>query len=184
MGCHTWFYRRMEHQPTREDKIRACVAGDERFKAKIEEALANGGFVYRGEKRTWYPFGSEEEARERVGLLEWRIANACRYEDFKEAYDSIDWGSSEPLTREQELYAAVEHYKPGDLMAIEINGKYYENVPEFGDVFRYHEYGKVLESMDETHALLNTLGYHEGDGVWKRVDVFWDRYPDGIIEFG
>lgn len=184
MGCHTWFYKRLENQPTREEKIRSCVEHDERFRTQINDALKNGGFVYRTEK-TWYPFESEEKAREHVDLLDWRIANASHYEDFKADYDAIDWNSGEALTREQELYAAVEDYTPlefGDVVCHK--GVYYENVPEYGDVFRYYEYGKVLESKEAMYELLENEGCWKDDRTYKRVGEFWEKYPDGIIELG
>jgi hypothetical protein len=89
------------------------------------------------------------------------------------------------LTKEQELYAAVENYSRDELeMVIKYNGKYYENLPEYGDAFRYHEYGKVLESKETTYELLEKAGCWKDDRTYKRVDEFWEKYPDGIIELG
>jgi hypothetical protein len=183
MGCHTWFYKLIDEQPTKEEKVRSFVERSLKFRGKLAEALKNGGFSYR-DGLDWYPFEGKDEALEYLSDLDWKIENAPRYEDFKSDYESIDWNSGVPMTREQELYAAVEHYEPGDLMTIEVNGKYYENVPEFGDVFRYHEYGKVLASKEETYKLLESDACWKDDRTYERVDAFWERYPDGIIKLG
>ena len=184
MGCHTWFYKLIDEQPTKEEKVRSFVEREKRFRSKIEEALSNGGFFYRDGK-DWYPFEDEEEAREHLQLLDWFIENSSRYEEFKDDYDSIDWNSSEPITKEQELYAAVDDYSPDDLeMVFKYNGKYYENLPEYGDVFRYHEYGKVLESKEATYELLENEACWKDERTYERVDEFWEKYPDGIIALG
>lgn len=181
MGCHTWFYK-LAHQPTEEEKIAVFIEKEKLFRGKVEEALSNGGFTYRGGKE-WYPFGDEAEAREHLELLDWFIENAPRYMEFKKDYDSIDWDSETPMTKEQELYAAVDDYDDG-FMTIKHDGKYYVNVPEYVDVFRYHEYGKVLCSKEETYALLEDEKCVKYDRTYECVDEFWEKYPDGIIELG
>ena len=184
MGCHTWFYKLIDEQPTKEEKVRSFVERSSIFRDKCCEALKNGGFSHRNGK-DWYPFEDEEEARWHLQLLDWFIENASRYEEFKDDYDSIDWNSGETMTKEQELYAAVEDYSRDELeMVIKHNGKYYENLPEYGDAFRYHEYGKVLVSKEATYELLENKACWKDGRTYERVDEFWEKYPDGIIELG
>ena len=184
MGCHTWFYKLIDEQPTKEEKVRSFVERSSKFRDKCCEALKNGGFSYRDGK-DWYPFEDEEEAREHLQLLDWFVENAYRYEEFKVDYDSIDWNSGTPMTKEQELYAGVEDYSRDELnMVFKHNGKYYENLPEYGDVFRYREYGKILESKGATYELLEKDGCWKDGRTYELVDEFWEKYPDGIIELG
>ena len=189
MGCHTWFYKKLEQQPTKEEKINCFIEREKRFRAKVMDALENGGFSYGGDERDWYPFEDAEEAREYIELVDWKIENAPRYEDFREDYESIDWYraacSNSCLSREQELYSGVEDYRYNDdVIMTKHNGEYYVEVEGYGDVFRYHEYGRVITSKEETYALLEEDNCVKYDNTYERVDDFWEKYPDGIIELG
>ena len=183
MGCHTWFYKLIDEQPTKEEKVRSFVERFSKFRDKCREALKNGGFSYR-DGLDWYPYEDRKEVVKYLERLDWMIENASRYEDFKKDYDSIDWHSCVPMTKEQELYAAVDYYSQDDSIVIKHDGKYYMNVPAYGDAFRFHEYGKVLESKDATYKLLENETCWKDGRTYDLVDEFWEKYPDGIIELG
>ena len=183
MGCHTWFYKLLEKQPTKEEKIHSFIKHSSEFCDKCKEALKNGGFIYNN-KKDWYPFDSEEEVSEHINMLNWMIENAPKYEEFKSNYDSIDWNSDIPLTKEQQLYIDVENYTLDNAMVISHAGKYYENLSNYTDVFRYHEYGKILTSKEETYELLESNNCWKDDKTYEYVNEFWEKYPDGIIELG
>ena len=44
MSCHTWFYKKVNPQPTREDKIKQFIEQSTEWCKKLEKALANNGF--------------------------------------------------------------------------------------------------------------------------------------------
>lgn len=183
MGCHTWFYKKIEPQPTRDDKISAFVKRRKNFRDKCVKALENKGFQYQDEK-SWYPFYSELEVLERINLIDWQLENVDHYDDYKFDVDTLT--DEQNLTKEQELYCDVESYgyNAFSTNTTEHKGIYYEEVDHYFDAFRFHDYGRVLESKSETYKLLENENCKKWDDTYNLIDEFWQKYPDGIIELG
>jgi len=54
---------------------------------------------------------------------------------------------------------------------------------EYHDLFRIHTYpADELYSLEATLEFIDRHGIDEVD--WDRLDEFWRKYPDGLIEFG
>lgn len=56
---------------------------------------------------------------------------------------------------------------------------------EYADLFRTHYHDDVyLKSFNETIEFINKENISITDENLLRLKEFWDKYPDGVIEFG
>ena len=194
MGCHTWFYKKVNPQPTREDKINQFIERTNKWSKRLEDALSNDGFNWEDEDK-WYPYGSKSAVKKRLEDCDWAISNANHYED----YSNIKNTEGEISSREKFLYNGVENWKaPIDKDHIDfghknvkfddttmcINGIYYSSVSRYSDIFRLYSYDTYVFSEEEMWDLINANAITINDGVKEKLKEFWSSYPDGMICFG
>ena len=186
MSCHTWFYKKVNPQPTREEKINQFIKQAEAWCQKIEKALVNNGFDLEDEDK-WYPFESKQSAQENLEKYKWMINNAYHYED----YSNIKSDDDKTLSKEEQLYLDIENWqtssedgKDYNSLTIQINGIYYSNVSKYNDIFRYNNYDTYISSEDEMWDLLTSNNICISDDVRKKLKEFWLLYPEGLIYFG
>ena len=187
MGCHTWFYKKVNPQPTREDKIKQFIEQTTAWCKKIETALANNGFYPEEDGYVWFPFKSKDEVQENLEKYKWMIDNAHHYED----YADVESADDKTLSKEEQLYLDIENWqapsedgKGYDSLTININGIYYSNVSKYNDIFRYNNYDTYISSEDEMWDLLTSNNIYISDDVKKKLKEFWLLYPEGLIYFG
>ena len=186
MGCHSRFYKKVNPQPTREDKINQFIEQAAAWCKKIETALANNGFDLEDED-TWYPFESKQTAQENLEKYRWMINNAYHYED----YANIKSDNDKTLSKEEQLYMDIEDWqapfedgKGYNSLTIQINGVYYSHVGKYYDIFRYNNYDTYVSSEDEMWNLITSNDIIINDDVKSKLKEFWTLYPDGVIYFG
>ena len=186
MSCHTWFYRKINPQPTKKDKINQFIKQAAAWCQKIETALVNNGFDPEDEDK-WYPFDSKCAAQENLEKYRWMINNAYHYED----YANIKNDDDKTLSKEEQLYYDIENWqapsedgKGYDSLTIQINGIYYSNISKYNDLFRYNNYNTYISSEDEMWDLLTSNNICISDDVKEKLKEFWLLYPEGLIYFG
>ena len=186
MSCHTLFYKKVNPQPTREDKIKQFIEQTTAWCKKIEIALANNGFDLEDEDK-WYPFESKQTAQKNLEKYRWMISNAHHYED----YADVESADDKTLSKEEQLYLDIENWqapsedsKGYDSLTIQINGIYYSNVSKYNDIFRYNNYDTYISSEDEMWDLLTSNNICISDAVKERLKEFWLLYPEGLTYFG
>ena len=186
MGCHTWFFKKVNPQPTREDKINQFIEQSSEWCKKIENALTNNGFDLEDEDK-WYPFTSKYAAQENLEKYKWMISNAYHYEDYAD-FESAD---DKTLSKEEQLYMDIENWqapfedgKGYNSLTIHINGVYYSHVGKYYDIFRYNNYDTCVSSKDEMWNLITSNDIIINDDVKSKLKEFWTLYPDGVIYFG
>ena len=159
MGCHTWFYRKIER--TQEEAKENCLNGLKEAK-ELNLNILKDRFYNGIDWSEW----SEDTLRWDDAVLERKIRmvenNLCQ----KAVWN---YQSDEDLTE-----------------FVEDKGLYIEDTG-FHDVFRKYGYpDDKLFSLDETLEYLNNpkneCVFDENSII--RLKEFWKKFPNGMIEFG
>lgn len=186
MSCHTYFYKKINPQPTREEKINQFKEQATEWCKKLEKALANNGFDPEDED-TWYPFDSKCTTQENLEKYRWMISNAYHYED----YANFESADDKTLSKEEQLYLDIENWQASsedgkgyNSLTIQINGIYYSNVSKYNDIFRYNNYDTYISSENEMWKLIISNNICISDDVKEKLKEFWLLYPEGLIYFG
>ena len=185
MGCHSWFYKKVNPQPTREDKINQFIEQSTEWCKELENSLANNGFFHEDEDK-WYPFKSKDKVQKNLDRYKWMIDNAHHYEDYADA-ESDD----KTISKEEQLYLDVEDWQAPsedgngfDTLTMHIDGVYYTHVGKYDDIFRYNNYDTYVSSEDEMWNLITFNNIIISDDAKSKLKEFWTLYPDGAIYFG
>lgn len=191
MGCHTWFYKKVNPQPTREDKINQFIEQTGEYCKRLETALNNDGFDWEDVDK-WYPYGDRASVEKRLSEYKWMLENVEHYDDdsFIKNSDSPyirdyfyeiveDWLA--PIDEDSKMCGKDTKYDSGTTC---INGIYYSRVRRYGDIFRYRNYDTVIFSEDEMWKLINDNNIIIDDETKNKLKEFWTLYPDGMIYFG
>lgn len=166
MGCHTWFYKKIE-TPT-IDEIKSVLISRWKHELDFLNKLINDRSSIDPELLEAYP--------------EWTVEYAEKSKVYWEtAITTID---SRLIDEELcDLYCDSV-----DDITIYVDGRgWFSEVDEFHDVFRKYGYpDDMLFSFEQTMDYINnpdnkceTYDYTE-----KTLKEFWEKYPDGLIEFG
>lgn len=159
MGCHTWFYRKIER--TQEEAKQNCLQ-------YLKHSRNLGWKIYKNPNGyagiDWQV--SKEEQLRYIHLLNRQIRmvsnNLCQ----------------KAVWNKQNDKDLVEYFE-GKGLYIEDTG--------FHDVFRKYGYPEdQLLSLEETLNYINNP-LNEcviDDKTLDRLNEFWVKYPDGMIEFG
>lgn len=188
MGCHTWFYKKVNPQPTREDKINQFIERTGERCKNLETVLANDGFDWEDEDK-WYPYGNRAAVEKRLSEYKWMLENVEHYDDSIKSnassyirdyfYDTVeDWKA--PIDEDSRICGINTKYDKTTC----VNGIYYSSVHRYNDIFRYHNYDTVIFSEDEMWKLINDNNINIDDEVKKELKEFWTLFPDGMIYFG
>ena len=194
MGCHTWFYKKVNPQPTEEDKIQQFLETARNLRKHIADGLSKGGFEYHTREDNWYPFKTREEVEQRLVDIDWMMQHASEYKKFKpdifssirnevgvDLFESVNhWFAPIDVDSMDEFYNKNEKY---DYLTKCVNGIYYSNVRRYDDLFRYGKYGECLFSEEQMWKLIEDNKIEINDGVKDKLKEFWSLYPDGIIYF-
>ena len=195
MGCHTWFYKKVNPQPTEEDKIQQFLAKTKSFRQKLVKATENGGFEYDVNKKEWYPYNKREDVENAITDIDWMLQHVNEYKKFDpNIYSGIDYEIG------VDLFESVNHWLATidddsrddfwdknakyDDLTMSIDGIYYSNVRRYDDIFRYHNYDSYVMSEDEMWKLIEDNNIEITEGVKDKLKEFWSLYPDGMIYFG
>lgn len=159
MGCHTWFYRKIKR--TQEEAKQSCLQNIRRSRNLAWKIYKNPTSYYNIDWKV-----TKEYQLKYINLLNRQIKmvsnNLCSRAVWNRQND-----------KETTLY-------------IDDKGLYIEDTG-FHDVFRINSY-----SDDRLSSLQETLDYINNpennctvyENTIKKLEEFWNKYPDSIIEFG
>ncbi len=165
MGCHTWFYKRIDHNPEYAH-VQSYVA------AKIKESVDLN--------QKWVDDPQDPEYLE-MSLIytEWtpEYIKHC-LELYSRQLRMVEKG----LCKEAVFYKYCSYkdytYVPGKGFYIEA---------DYHDLFRHYSFNDTkLFSMEETVAFItdhkNACTFE--DYTERKLIEFWNKHPDGMIDFG
>lgn len=168
MGCHTWVYKKINPQPTKEE-----------IKEALEPYLKN--LIKR-----IIIFDTEELKR-----IQWFVDHCDDIENYRENYEKDINNKVEFLSKEAELY----QFKYNSAIFLECKGNfviydfksnaYYENINCRDDMFRCFDYeAEALHSKEETLGFIKNNKNSIENINFDEINKFWDENPDGLIDFG
>ena len=171
MGCHTWFYKKMETQPT----LQECK--DMVIRILQEEIQSCQDYIDGKEDdedmlRIWEQYDPQELLKEYRESLN-RVNNNDEEFIFEEATHVIymkDWEAGVVIYHKGDFYVSAR------------------NLPH--DIFRTWGYPEdVLESYEDFENFIATHDYALSqydtlEETKQAMKKFWDDYPDGLVEFG
>lgn len=177
MGCHTWFYVRMEPQPTYEECKQSMLNGcDKLLKhyehikrglANVEKLTKNDMYLIKTYKIT--PASIKADIKNLKNKISEIERDKCP-ELVKKEYCDNSWTFDDGL---------IKYY----------NGVFYQNkhiaVPH--NIFRVSDYpDDILTSYEDfEHFYDNHTCYPpDDDDVRLKMMNFWENYPDSIVMFG
>lgn len=166
MGCHTWFYKRID-SPSFEEMKEAVL---KKYKESIENC------------EKWLSNPDSDDYKSILEAYpEWN-SNELR------KWMSVDLRKIKMIEGGYCRQAVVNKYcmfNP-DIM-IEHEGNFYVDVDDFHDVFRKYGYpDDRLFSLQETISYINNPDNECTiyDFTREKLVDFWSLYPDGMIDFG
>ena len=164
MGCHTWFYAKIEPQPTYEE-VKQNVINHLEEKIDFYNEVVNGNLD--SEFLEVYP-----ELTPEFGLK----------------YKSIYERKLQFVKKDLCKKAVYNNYRLSeDVLIINVNGTLYQDIDEYHDLFRKYKYPE-----DMLFSLKETLEYIEKykdeiiiyEDTYSMLEEFWEEYPNGMIRFG
>jgi hypothetical protein len=175
MGCHTWFY----------EKIDSPVDIREFVLLKINENLDFfNKLIHRRDLIDQELLDAYPEWTEDYGLEQTEIwKNLLGYLNGEEELP-VEFANEIKIVEDiwEELYLMFHT----DLIVYE-NGNWYKSSDSFHDIFRKYGYpDDKLFSLEETMDYINdsTNNCNTSENTEKWLKEFWDKHPDGMINFG
>jgi hypothetical protein len=177
MGCHTWFYRKVNR--TLEEARELYIKDHKKSIIRFKEMLNNP----EDEVRAAYSWTDENldhaiKIMERqVQMVEKELCNVAVFNHQPEDHRSRDY---EFEKKNNTLYCTDDEL-PHDIFRI---GGYPED-----RLFSLEETLQYLGSHDDKIGYADTI-FNETDrnilkeSAIKRLKKFWEDHPDGMIEFG
>lgn len=170
MGCHTWFKKKIE-TPTIEEMKRAI------------------GEIYMSEILSYQSVLSGKDSVEREFIREFiegedeltnDVDEFCR----EQILDLKKRSNLKDIDALKSEYTEAIHLNE-NRMICEIDGVWYETIDEFFDVFRSNKWETILKSREETLEFVGGEGnVRLGEDSLQKLEEFWKKYPDGLIELG
>ena len=159
MGCHTWHYRKLER--TQEEAKQSCLAALKRGR-NLCWKIYNNPTNYRG--INWKT--TKKEQFYHIKIYNRKIKAVCN-----NYYQKAIWNNQNDK--------GLTIYVDGKGLYIADTG--------FHDSFRKYGYpDNMLFSLEETLKYIddknNSCETYEN--TFKRLKEFWNKYPEGLIEFG
>lgn len=168
MGCHTWFYKKLNPQPTydevKEQVLRRFAQGNIDLYQKMIDGTLDSDL------KEAYPEWNEEMGRKYLPIMN-RTKRMIENGHCKVA-----------------VCKRYEHNESFQELTQYVNGEFYvstNNLPH--DLFRRYDYPEdklfsLKETMDFISIWKDKMTFFDG---WEdRVRKFWIENPDGMIEFG
>ena len=166
MGCHTWFYKKLDNQPDYED-IRLEML--EFYKTEIgyyERHISN---TLSDDEKWLFEDKSIEDSIHALNVL-------------KRHYRLIEGRYCKVAT-----LSKYPGFTNRGLDFSRVNGQFYVGIDNYHDAFRIGNYPE-----DELFSLQETLDFIEkhkdeiryNDDWKKEIEEFWTKYPNGRITFG
>lgn len=205
MGCHTWFYMKMKHQPSEKEVKKVC----------LEKFRENWGTYADLIFHKYDVSKCSKETQEDIEQYDWVYANILNSRHLTANRKNMEAQFLEGMRSYRKLkqQGIVDDYIMNFFESIWIpegwpedkfahimyhNGFFYQEDDEnyetiAHDLFRVDDYPEdVLHNYDEYLAFVkdpkNKAHLNRKDDNWEwvheRMKEFWDMYPDGIVTFG
>ena len=191
MGCLTWGYKRMNPQPTDAQltkKLKDYCIDNYNF---CKDIVINNKHVLDDKyEDPYYPFKTLDEAKKALIDYKWALDNCEHSDDYKANYENDIKNNVDPLSIEAELY--IKKYSPycdeNEPMIIydeQTHAFYMETDEGYGNnMFRCYDWSQEnLHSREETLICIKENKNVEDVNIDK-INEFWDKYPDGLLDFG
>lgn len=206
MGCHTWFYMKMKHQPSEEEIKKVCLEKFRKNWSTYVDLIFHKYNVSKCTKET------QEDIKEYDWLYEYVLTDTENLEYNRQNIENqlLEGMHSYRLLKR---IGIIDDYMMGFFEDNWIpdgwpedkyphircyNGIFYQECDEnyetiAHDLFRVDDYpDAVLHNYDEYLEFVNNpknmAHLNRKDDSWQwvhdRMKEFWDRYPDGIVNFG
>lgn len=168
MGCHTWFYKKINPQPTYDEVRKKVLGGFIKDNIDLYQKMVDG--TLDEDIKDAYPEWNEEMGRKYLPI-------------FDRMKTMIEGGYCKVAVCNR-----YEHINSLVNMTQYINGEFFistNSLPH--DVFRRHDYPEdKLFSLEDTMNYISKwkdkISFSEN---WEdNVKKFWSENPDGMIEFG
>ena len=158
MGCHTWFYRKLER--TQQQAKESCLEGLRREKSLLKE------FIVAIENDIDWSQERKESLIKAIAVLERKIRvvekNLCQ--------------------------RAVWNNQSDNEMTMYVDGKgLFIECDDYRDLFRKYGYpDDMLFSLEETLEYINNPENYcfTNKDTLIELKEFWEKHPDGMICFG
>lgn len=158
MGCHTWFYRKIER--TQEEAKQSCLRGLRKSEKLNLNILANRN--YNG-----------------LDWSDWTESELIKHDSYlKRQIRMVDNNFCK---------RAVWNHQDDENLTEYIDGKGFYMETDFHDTFRKYGYPEnrlfsLQETLDYINNPKNDCTIYEN--TIEILEEFWNKYPDGMIEFG
>lgn len=158
MGCHTWFYQRVER--TQQEAKESCLN-----KLRYAEELNLNILQDRNYEGIDWSYWSDDMLLKKDAVIKRHIRMV-----------------------ENDIYPeAVWHHQNDEKLTCYVEGKGLYMNTKYHDLFRKYGYpDHRLYSLEETLEYLDnpTNECEFNDESIVRLKEFWNEYPDGMIQFG
>jgi hypothetical protein len=184
MGCHTWFYNCVK--PTIKN-----IKLDFTFKPNFDLFLKSELDIDFQNMHLEYLFGKKVDVKDVIAKT---YKNA--YKKFKKqlkaeikkskynywgTIDNLYLRSSNEIIKRNHLFTKIKIYGRKQNV-IELQEVEYHDIFRTSGSCRYTS--TILYSLEETLLFIDTNNLDVSVGAKDRVIEFWNKYPNGIIEFG
>lgn len=163
MGCHTWFYRKIER--TQKEANESCIKGLKKSRRLLWKIFKNPT-GYRGINWEEDCDSSKEKCLQSINIINRKIKAI-----YNKYYQKAVWN----------------HQSDKELTIYIVNKRLFIEDTEFHDVFRKYGYPEdKLFSLEETLKYINDPEKNCTiyDNTIEKLKEFWNKYPDGMIKFG
>lgn len=185
MGCHTWFYKKIQ-DPSSEEII-STVGNRCRKELDFLERLISSRHEIDEELLETYPEWTPEWAVSMKDawnkIYDFVNGGELNTKELPEAFNAF---FDEGMSRESILAFLYEMWTTELTSFVEGKG-WFEDTDEFHDVFRKHGYpDDKLFSLQETLDYISNPDNNCTTYEWTndRLIEFWEKYPNGMIIFG
>ncbi len=171
MGCHTWFYQRIERDI------------EEAAELALKELNQNVMFLKEMILDDFY----EDDIELNKSLIETNKCLIDRIEDYLVIENLPRYKYIMEETEANLVEEIIWEYQPENINEYISEKGYFVEVDDFHDVFRKYGYpDDKLFSLEETLAYINNpknecILYEKSI---EHLKEFWEKYPDGMINFG
>jgi hypothetical protein len=185
MGCHTWFYKKIQ-DPSSEE-VHNIVKDRCEKELSFLDRLINDRSSVDADLLEAYPEWTPEWATSMKDawskIYNFVDGGELNIKELPEAFNAF---FDEGMSRDSILAFLYEMWTTELTTFIEGKG-WFEDTDEFHDVFRKYGYpDDKLFSLEETLEYIKDPNNQCTTYEWtdRRLKEFWEKYPNGMIKFG
>jgi hypothetical protein len=160
MGCHTWFYKKINHS---YNEVKENVINKLNKSLQFYDRMCDG--LLDPDLMEAYP--------------EWTPKYGFKYKSIIERQIQI-------VTKDLCKRAIYNRYTSNNNLTVYVNGNLYEET-DYHDIFRKYNYPEdhlysLQETLDYIQKYKDEITIY--DWTFNRLEQFWNQHPNGLIKFG